>query len=236
MGPGPIFLAVVAAVASCSADRGSVSEPTASNEARETTATPPRSTTTAAPTTTTAAATLEMRGDGLGSVPFGSDAGDAMRILTSRLGTPDGDTGDKPFEEQCATALEECRQVGAPCATAGLSRTVEWPTVLAGMYGTKDSMRFAWWLHHRAPDTASERLLATPEGVTLRDPLDAWRARYGPSLTFERVSADAESDPWTDAIKLEHPSGRLTGFTNDGAPPTLLDSLFAGTDCSAADY
>lgn len=197
------------------------------------------STTTSASTTTStppAAVELQLQGDGLGAVPFGTTFEASLAVLVARLGDPEVDSGVQAFEVDCDYA--GCRSASPECSTAQVYRTVGWPGLGLTFYGHDgDSLRFEMWSAGASHDDR-DGSIATAAGLRMTDALARWRDAYGSDFTTTYFQGTEEpGGPWVESVRLHLADGVLTGVTEFAAPPTQLQMLITGLGCHVTgDY
>ena len=153
--------------------------------------------------------------DGLGLVPFGTDALTALDVLTGALGQPVADSG-----------WTDTFSIYGDCPGSRL-RAVEWPGFLALFGNADDGYQhrdsgeehfMTWRLGAFGPDPY---MLQTAEGIGV----GAGRAEVAeayPAATFRPATA---SEPASVSLAT---SGRLVGAFDEAG---VLQSLEAGTRC-----
>ncbi len=124
--------------------------------------------TTAAPTTTAPAQALTIHQDGLGVVPFGTEADAAVAAVTTALGAPSDDTGWVDPASISGCAGDELRRVSWGVLSLYL-----------GDPAGGGSRQFFTYSYGNVTDLGGQPAgLATPEGITLGDPVADLRAAY----------------------------------------------------------
>ncbi len=154
--------------------------------------------------------------DGLGLVPFGTDAQVALDVLTRALGQPVADSG-----------WTDTFSIYGDCPGSRL-RAVEWPGLLALFGNAEDGYQhrdagdehfMTWRLGAFGPDPY---MLQTAEGIGV----GAGRAEVAeayPAATFHPATAGEQA-----SVSLATGSGRLVGLFDEAG---VLRMLEAGTRC-----
>jgi hypothetical protein len=175
---------------------------------------------------------LALTAGGLGPVAFGDASfDDLVATVSERLGEPLDDTGPLPFDCD-SPPCQPGSDVGEECGEVAYHRTVVWSGLFLDFFGTTPES-LTWWSWTATPFLAEG--LTTPEGVSLADPLDAWREAYGSAFTTTGLP-DMPEGPWLEAIRLTTADGPLGGQTELGAPPTEISHITAGERCVPADH
>ncbi|MXV88297.1 MAG: hypothetical protein F4117_12825 [Acidimicrobiales bacterium] len=154
--------------------------------------------------------------DGLGLVPFGTDAQAALDVLTRALGQPVADSG-----------WTDTFSIYGDCPGSRL-RAVEWPGLLALFGNAEDGYQhrdagdehfMTWRLGAFGPDPY---MLQTAEGIGV----GAGRAEVAeayPTATFHPATVNESA-----SVSLVTSGGRLVGVFDEAG---VLRSLEAGTRC-----
>lgn len=184
------------------------------------TSTTTTSTSTTTTTSTTAPATLELRGNGLESVPFGTEAEIATQALTDLLGAPDEDSGWIPSFSGFGTCPGD--------QVRGLRWATMWVLMTDGSTEWRDDgvPHFFSYLNSVFYDTQSLGL-ATEAGIALGDRVDALRQAYGDDLA---ISFDDFADGFIYTITVPAP-GRLGGGLTGDQDDDRITSIDGGTGC-----
>jgi hypothetical protein len=189
------------------------------------------STTGAEGTTTTTApppAEVELQGDGLGRVPFGTPFDEAIAVLVAELGQSLEDTGELPIDETCAGQCDFTH--ARVCSSSEMARFVRWEDLTLRFYGPAGQPTLQGW-------TASGDDLTTSLGLRITDPVSRWEETYREVFTTSFFQGHEEGEgAWVEAVDLELADGHVSGYTESAEPPGYIDSLFAGTDCTGGDY
>jgi len=181
------------------------------------------------------AAELYLQPEGLGPLPFGSDAERTITVLTSALGAPDNDTGWVP------TDLDFLRCPGVR------ARVVNWGSLTVylsdgptdwGPDGREHLFSFTYSLLEGQSLPAGPEL-RTSEGLRLGSTLSRASSIYGEAaITYSDTSVppdDASEEAFAAqeaTLEVDVPGpGYLAGvFTGPGPEDTLL-SISGGTGC-----
>ncbi len=181
------------------------------------------------------AADLYLQPEGLGPLPFGSDAERTITVLTEALGDPDNDTGWVPADLD----FVQCPGVRARLVNWG-SLTVylsDGPTDW-GPEGHEHLFSFTYSLLEGQSLPAGPEL-RTSEGLRLGTTLSRASSIYGEAAIIYSDISVPPDDPTEEAVvaqdaflEVDVPGpGYLTGvFTGPGTEDTLV-SISGGTGC-----
>jgi hypothetical protein len=163
---------------------------------------------------------LLLQADGLGAVPFGTEAEEAVAAISEALGDPDEDSGWTPSFSGFGTCPGE--------QVRGLRWATMWVLMTDGATEWRNDgvPHMFTYLNSVFFDSRSIGLL-TPEGVGLGDTVEALEDAYGTDL---EIAFDELVEGYVFSILVPAPQrlwGGLTGEDDDD----LITSIDGGWGC-----